>query len=550
MTCPNPHCRHKTKRKLRPLVISLIPEPGSLSDDAQYRSSRHERITRMFSTHPSLVAHFEPPVFSPGVPSREIRNRLKLLQYSRRAGLIPDVEWQEIVRAVREQTLVRSDDSLNDGVCNLNIHSEEIAPIQQNQHEVIDPFMYLAIATEVEDFPEAEQPLKSGHSGTKKSQPPAVIKSLVPISTERKGSEDDISIPYSMELWRKAKSLGRDRSVFACTLAHLIAMKKLVGNRISECEHDKFDFILEDNVRAFVGTDVESSELSSAIDGVNTLNNRWNGWSCECSDRIWDIIELSGNIGATEVSASTDSTKTAMATEEPTKCHLQYFGWLGSAPNLSWVYSKHIPRKGLGTEGMKIFPFPTNDDFELDSIPTDKESAKKLKKSQASSRNQSSGPHFTSPGGTAVFGTYAYTLSSDAYHSLVTSLQNDVGALMWKSKKMKAYHAKAIDKILPRYMRSKFGEKSIHLPEKVAFVRCPMLGSLLHQQWEQGFCESTELQYLLSSHVASVSGGHASTNAISVWDHVWLTDDERQVVEYRRSSGKWIQKEDISKITL
>eukprot|EP00804_Cyclotella_cryptica_P025644 CCRYP_002858-RA/>CCRYP_002858-RA protein AED:0.30 eAED:0.30 QI:0/-1/0/1/-1/1/1/0/545 len=543
MTCPNPHCRHKTKRKLRPLVISLIPDTDNLTDDAKSRTSRHEHITRMFTSHPSLVAHFEPPVFSPGVPSREIRNRLKLLQYSRRAGLIPDVEWQEIVRAVIEQTSAIPYYSLHDGVCESNIHSDNIVPARQNQHEVIDPFMYLAFTTEVEDSPETGQS-PNEHGATKK-RPQAVTKSLVPISAERKGSADDISIPYSMELWRKAKTLGRDRSVLACTLAHLIAMKKLVDSRISECEHDKFDFILEDNVRAFVGTDVEDAELQSAIEGGNTWSNHWTGWSCECSDRIWDIIELSGNIDVDEISASPNEIKTAMATEELTKCHLRYFGWLGSVPNLSWVYEKHIPRKGLGTYEMTIFPFPTNDDFELDSIPTDKESVKKSKKSQASARNESAGPHFTSPGGTAVFGTYAYSLSADAYHSLVTNLQNDVGALMWKSKKMKAYHAKAIDKILPRHVRSKFGEKSVHLPEKVVFVRSPMLGSLLHQQWEQGFCESTELQYVLSRGGASLSGGDTSAYTSSVWDHVWLTDEEREIVEYRRNSGKWIRKDDI-----
>jgi hypothetical protein len=175
---------------------------------------------------------------------------------------------------------------------------------------------------------------------------------------------------------------------------------------------------------------------------------------------------------------------------------------------------------------MVLFPFPTNDDFELDSIPTDKESVKLQKKTGTKSvQDKDNTPHFTSPGGTAVFGTFAYTISKSAYHSLIDNLQNDVGALMWKSKKMRAYHAKPIDKILPRLIRSVYGETSVHLPQKVAFVRCPMLGSLLHPQWEEGFCQSTELQYQLST-----------GNNDSVWDYVWLTDEERQRVAHRKKS--------------
>ena len=100
---------------------------------------------------------------------------------------------------------------------------------------------------------------------------------------------------------------------------------------------------------------------------------------------------------------------------------------------------------------------------------------------------------------------------------------------------MRAFQAKAIDKIIPRTVREVYGEMSVHLSEKVAFVRCPMLGSLLHKQWEQGFCESTELQYALSSH----------RDGFNVWDNVFLEEVERQLVEYRKENGKWIWKEDI-----
>jgi hypothetical protein len=496
MFCPNPNCRHRSKRKLRPLVISII------SDDEP--SSRHERIKQMFSSHPSLAAHFEPPVFSPGVPSRDIRNRLRLLQYSRRAGLIPDVEWAGIIRALYEQTAGDADEELSHCMDQLDINPDVISSIEQNQHEIIDPFKHLAVTVEIDD---SESNNGQSNSATKKKKwPQTKTTSLVPISPHRKGSAEDISVPYSVELWQKAKSLSRDRSVFGCTLAHLIAMKKLIGDDESNEEND-FDFVLEDNVRAFVDDDIDNT---SPACGNNLLA------SCECASRIWDIIESSNKIGTDDSASNTLST-----------CHLRYFGWLGSLPNLTWLYNKHIPRKSHGEhDGMVLFPFPTNDDFELDSIPTDKESVKLQKKTGTKSvQDKDNTPHFTSPGGTAVFGTFAYTISKSAYHSLIDNLQNDVGALMWKSKKMRAYHAKPIDKILPRLIRSVYGETSVHLPQKVAFVRCPMLGSLLHPQWEEGFCQSTELQYQLST-----------GNNDYVWDYVWMTDEERQRVAHRKKS--------------
>jgi hypothetical protein len=467
----------------------------------------------MFQAHPSLSTHFEPPVFSPGVPSREIRNRLRLLQYSRRAGLIPDVEWEGILRGVREQTSTAFPDELIDGIEWLDINAD-ISCVEQNQYEVIDPFMHLAVTVQIDDD-EGKDQIDSKTTIKKKRWSQTRTTSLVPISPDRKGSAEDITVPYSLELWRKAKTLSRDRSVFACTLAHLMAMKKLVGD---ECTEDqKFDFILEDNVRAFVGVDYETNDSNASANDDNDVTNIWTGWSCECSNRIWDMIELSEEMGKGN----------ATNFHNLSTCHLRYFGWLGSLPNLKWVYEKHIPRKGHGTDDMTLFPFPTNDDFELDSIPTDRESAKLEKKLQINRQQQSpvSTPQFTTPGGTAVFGTFAYSISTLAYHSLINSLQNDVGALMWKSKKMRAYQAKPIDKILPRYVRSAFGEKCVHLPNKVGFLRCPMLGSLLHPQWELGFCESSELQYSLSS----------SSDCVKefVWDRVWLTDEERHRVEKR-----------------
>lgn len=488
----------------------------------------------MFATHPTLAAHFEPPVFSPGVPSRDLRNRLKFLEHAYRAGLIPEVEWKEIRRAVREQTMNGDDAINNDAVGDDDEAGDNYKLCTDEEHysKKIDPFMYLATVSKTQSG-DADDDVKTDNnaankiinekdkSKTKKNNRWLEYEtiSLVPISPQRKGSPADISIPFSMELWRKAKTLNRDRGVLACTFAHLRAMKTLVG----ECNENNtdldgsrdennggYDFILEDNVRAFVGIGEESRAASN---------------------RIWDIIEASN--------------------EAPSECHMRYYGWLGSQPNLAWIYDNHIPRSAFNPSSLEntgpetgectIFPLPVRagDDSELgkdDSLVVQ------------SYETSCQAPQFTTPGGTAVWGTFAYTVSSVAHRTLISLLQNDVGSVLWKGKRMRCYLAKPIDKILPRHVETDFGPQSVHLPDKVAFVRGPMLGSLLHPQWEEGFAASTELQYNLSCGKECVSSVTTGANGSDVWDQVWLTETERQVVKRRQKSGKWIRKDTLEKM--
>ncbi|KAL9189091.1 hypothetical protein ACHAXT_011581 [Thalassiosira profunda] len=524
MTCPNPRCRHRSKRKLRPLVISLIPsDEGETSVDPGSTSTcRHEQIRRMFATHPSLSAHFEPPVFSPGIPSRELRNRMSLLEHANNAGLLPEVEWQAICRAVREQVSdeIVVDDDYEGSILRLaeRRNAASHTSSKGDTHKEIDPFVYLATTTEATGDHGAKNSsqcnaaaVANDKSKEKKTKTWLGHKtsSLVPISPMRRGSAEDRSLPYSMEMWRKAKGLNRDRGVLGCTLAHLIAMKKLVGDNESSSLDGSdagFDFILEDNVRVFVGVG----------EGGNAETETW---SCECANRIWDVIEASDNA-------------------EP-ECHMRYYGWLGSLPNLTWVYNNHLPRATLNkrAEGeCSIFPFPTHDDFELDSIDA------KSKAQGESVDGPPAVPEFADPGGVAVWGAFAYTVSPTVYHSLLHQLRHDVGSLMWKGKKMRAYKAKPIDKILPRHVYQEYGTKCVHLPDKVAFVRAPMLGSLLHPHWEEGFCKSTETQYRLSC--------EDRIDGSDVWDRVWLTEEERRIVEHKKETGEWVPKNGLGNANL
>ena len=564
MICSNPNCRHRSKRKLRPLVITLFPPTTQNNDSLLSPStnvndpatvaaaptttsngnnittknnnnmSRQEQIAHMFASHPSMAAHFEPPTFSPGVPSRELRNRLKFLEHCNHAGILPEVEWEGICRAVREQQQTPPQSTTLMGVLGLDgLKYDDDKPLEngvdssaeaRDTSKVINPFKYLAVETLIQsnhDDDDDDTNCKN-NKNKKKRWLEYETKSLIPISPHRRGSPEDILLPYSMELWRKAKTLNRDRSVLACTLAHLRALKTLVSNReneknnsslnddsISSCTGN-YDFILEDNVRAFVGT-VDAGAYPEALDDIPI--NGASEWSCECANRIWDIIEASN--------------------ASQSKCHMRYYGWLGSLPNLGWIYETHIPRRTLNdvskahvaSRDCVLFPYPTNEDFESDSLFVSSKSSKGSNDDQFQSpAKEHSTPQFSTPGGTAaVWGTFAYTVSPAAYHSFLNQLRNDVGSLMWKGKKMRAYKAKPIDKILPRHIKSEYNSSTVHVPSKVAFVRGPMV-SLLHPQWDAGFRCSTELQFRLSCGCSE-----------AVWDHVWLAKEERILVGYREN---------------
>lgn len=556
-TCPNPNCRHRSKRKLRPLVISIIRENVDESE-----TNRRQHIADMFAQHPSLALHFEPPVFSPGVPSRDIRNRIKFLQYANQAGLIPKVEWEAIQKAVDEQS-----GGSHDRPADINkkcIEKDEDAP----KHETIDPFRYLATTTIIKNSDEDKEFFDDDQSNQKRKKkwyPETETKPLVPISPDRKGPEADILLPYSMELWRKGKALNRDRSVFACTLAHLIAMKRMVGKNadsendlnssVEKCGGNDFDFILEDNTRAFAGLGcIPCAETENVVD----KNYEWTGWSCECANRIWDFIEASNYDASGNKMGQVDDGNPMSFTQVP-PCHLRYYGWLGSLPNLTWLYQCHIPRTGFNGGIGTIFPFPTKHDMALD-LSTESHFNQKSQNEglyrdnealygsnvREEVRTDAKEPKFSTPGGTAIFGAFAYTISAPAYRSLIHQLQNDVGSMLWKSKKMRAYKVKAIDKILPRHVRENFGRNSVHVTNKVAFVRGPMLGSLLHKHWDKSFCESTEWQFSLSCCESSISAPHnINVDGSNVWDRVWLPESERKIVEHRKFCGEWIRKDEF-----
>ena len=325
----------------------------------------------------------------------------------------------------------------------------------------------------------------------------------IEVTQGRHGSREDIKLHYTVELWRKAKAINRSRSVLACVFAHLIAMKKFV-------EDGNFDLILEDNVR----TDPKS-----------------------CAQRVWE----SRNAAREWEEAASDNSK----------CHFRFVGWLGSIPNIEWIMQTHCTkrkytRKCKGdscTDDMDsktICPLPRLEHLEEDmsEIESTKNTAdttcekehqtsqsKEDDEEESDTDDTEQSKQHKKPGGNLLWGAYAYWISSEGYETLMATLRSDVGAIVWKGKRMRNYAVKPIDKILPRQTLSKFGPDAVQISTHPAFFRAPMLTSKIHSKWDPGFCESTEYQ-LKETELG--------------WSDLWLTDTEREIVAQHENSGKWL----------
>jgi GR25 family glycosyltransferase involved in LPS biosynthesis len=402
------------QRKLRPLIITM-------------GGARKEYMEQLFAT---MKDDFETPVFSPGIPSRSLRNRHEFLTTAFEVGLVPNDEWKAIKAAQNDP--------------------------RYQQHP--------------ERFWECLN--------------------KVPVKKGRRGSDHDVKLHYSRELWQKAKTLNRGRATLACFLAHLRAMKL--------CAEGGYDFILEDNVRA-------SSE--------------------ECAQRVWEAIDACHECER----------------ENKETCHLRYYGFLGSMANLHWILTIHTARTAFGHESASeegveaggasratVFPFPITQDF--DQSPEDSQEGAEEQQSDNTPLHQSAFGH-QKPGGTPIWGAYAYWISQDGLQTLLEALRMDVGAMLWKGKRMRAYVVKPIDKVLPRQIIATLGRSCIHVTTRPAFFRAPMLTSKIHPQWDAEFCKSTEYQM---------------EHSVLSWSDLWLSDTERRIVHRHNQTGEWLTMDELA----
>ena len=105
-----------------------------------------------------------------------------------------------------------------------------------------------------------------------------------------------------------------------------------------------------------------------------------------------------------------------------------------------------------------------------------------------------------------------------------------------KSKRMKTYKVKPIDKILPRRISSQSDHNNnVWISKIPCFFRAPMLHSTIHPQWDIGFCQSTERQLELIS----------NDSIVIDWEDLFLEKELLHVVRYRKSNGNWVRYSDI-----
>ena len=436
---------NQKNKKLRVLVITLGGE-------------RRKYIEEMFAD-PVLAESFEAPVFSEGVSSRSIRNRIGFFRAAHKAGLLPIQEWEAISSRARDE----------------NEHPERFRG--QRTESFFDCL------------------------------------DTVPVTTGgRRGSSEDVKLHYSVELWRKAKGINRGRSVLACVFAHLIAIQRFVDANANANAAENgdgaaaggFDLILEDNVRT------PPRSCAGRVRAAAAATRDWENSSPENGRR----------------------------------CHFRFVGWLGSIPNLEWILGTHVPKRkhnvvvrnnkknnnGTGeeaeAEAATVCPLPRLEDLDED-VAANGVAANEPDGGGGDDNETEPGEmhQHRQPGGNLLWGAYAYWISGEAHGALMETLRTDVGALLWKSKRMRNYAVKPIDKILPRRISELFGHPgSVQIVTHPAFFRAPMLTSKIHTKWDPGFCDSTDRQ-LTATGLA--------------WSDLWLTPTERAVVEHHEHSGTW-----------
>lgn len=171
----------RRRRKLRALVIG--GNGSNQEKDGNIKNGRCEKIERMFQSE-GMSYDFDPPVFSPCVPARSLRNKNGFLLHAGRAGLIPDEEWnvmrpylerreKEREKKEKEEKEKKGDDY--NGVPNQKTHTTEE---EGDVDDVLD----------------------------------LLTKENVPIIPGRRGASWDVSVHYSVELWRKGRRLGKDHN--------------------------------------------------------------------------------------------------------------------------------------------------------------------------------------------------------------------------------------------------------------------------------------------------------------------------------------------------
>ena len=189
-------------------------------------------------------------------------------------------------------------------------------------------------------------------------------------STENPRFPDSHFLPPH-QLWFKAKTINRGRTVLACTFAHLIALKRFTT--------ENFDVLLEDNVRA----PVES-----------------------CANLVKQAREASKSLSL----------------ENGVECHFRFLGWLGSLTNLEYLIHTHAKKRAfpmraeneITTTGQSVgvTPFPLLshlasdlDELGFPDIPATNttQGGEVEEKKEGDDEDKASGTRHSRPGGNFMY---------------------------------------------------------------------------------------------------------------------------------------------------
>lgn len=451
------------------------------------------------------------PTFVPGVPSRALRSRQSFARYVHAAGLLPPIEWD----AVKDQVLLKKDD---DDRCDDVAWEEALAHLPKPTTAAVRSTARRTIIDEDDGDNDDD-----ADTTTHPSPPSPTQNSTHP------------SYHYLLEMWYKSKSLSRDRAVLACTLAHLIAMRQFVGGGGPQ----------GDGTCTCTTNEAENENGTTTTSGGNHDDDNDN------DDYQYDAI-LEDNVRwhKTNFGPTMRAIRTAQTRYEKqhhTKVQMQYYGWLASVPNLRWTYHCHIPREHHDTiddNNTTLFGFPDPQQIAHDvasgayhaQVPPPTTTT-----TGEDGRTSNNDRDDRDPGGNPVWGAYGYWISKEAYQTVLDRLRADVGALLWKGKRQRQYRAKPIDKILPRIIRRTYGPHSVLLCQQPAVFRAPMLASTIHAQYDAEFCKSTSLQLrLMATNNQNNNEKEEEDDADDGWSSLALTESERAVVAYWRTTGEWI----------
>ena len=245
------------------------------------------------------------------------------------------------------------------------------------------------------------------------------------------------------ECWKSMKHLSRDRSVLACTLAHLKAMSMFVE------EGADYDFICEDNIRGPVTN-------GQSYDRILKFNS-------QAPDA--DLLYYAYGGRANEI---------LQWQQELDRCSKEWDSW-PTTTDFEGSASSEAGRE-VGQEAGHEAGHEAGRSVRWCSEMSSSSGEKKKEPKQSS----------------VLWGLMAYKPSPAVYHAVLEEIQADMpGSLAWQPKRGQSQIAKPADKLIPKYSLKR--KLNVVVTKNPAFFRAP-ISSTIHPKLDGQFMDTTMLQ--------------------------------------------------------